>query len=274
MSFPETQIEAGLLNAVRRMRCEDWYFRDDLFRDDDVWLASYPRSGSHFVRFILVSARHFLKHRQFPSDLSGMKTIPDIHGRRLEFAEESPRILKTHFPRDPRYRRVIHLIRDPRDVIVSYFHYSKGLPHLFSEPVSERLKLPEFVDLFLRGKVWPGDVREHAASYSRSSGGIEYSCIRYESLLTEPRREYPRLLSAAGIHFPDESLDALIGHTSFANMRRLHQPETARAGMVETNPVHILRSGTAGQHAQVLRERTRRQVESAMAAYMKDYGYA
>ena len=274
MPTPETQIEASLLNAVRRMHCEDWYFRDDLFRDDDIWLASYPRSGSHFVRFILVSARHFLKHGQFPGDLSEMKTIPDVHGRRLEFAAESPRILKTHFPRDPRYRRVIHLIRDPRDIIVSYFHYSKGLPHLFSEPAPDRLKLPQFVDLFLRGKVWPGEIREHTASYSRSSRDFEYTCIRYESLLAEPQREFPRLLNAAGIRFPDDSLEALIAHTSFSNMRRLHQPDTARAGMVETNPVHILRSGTTGQHVQVLRDRARQRVESDMAPYMKEYGYA
>jgi hypothetical protein len=267
-SYPE-----NLLRAVRQMGQEAWYFRPDLFREDDIWLASYPRSGSHFARFILVSARHFLQHGQFPGDLSGMKTIPDVHGGRLEFAEGPPRILKTHFPFDPRYRRIIHLIRDPRDIIISYFHYSKGLPHLFSEPAPDRLKLPQFVDLFLRGKVWPGDIREHSASYSGCSSDVAYACIRYEALLAEPQREYRRLLEAAGVRLPDEKLGALIAHTSFANMRRLHSPQTARAGMVEGNPIHILRSGTAGQHAQVLRDRARERIESELGGYLDKHGY-
>lgn len=267
-SYPD-----DLLRAVRQIGHEEWYFRRDLFREDDIWLASYPRSGSHFVRFILVSARHFLRLGTFPGDLSGMKTIPDVHGRRLEFAEGPPRILKTHFPFDPRYRRIIHLIRDPRDVIVSYFHYSKGLPHLFSTSVPERLKLPQFVELFLEGKVWPGSIQEHFASYSARPKSTAYTLIRYEALLADPQCEYRRLLEAAGVNLPDDRLDALIAHTSFASMRRLHTPQTARAGMVEGNPVHILRSGVSGQHEQVLRDRVRQRVESLLGDYLAVTGY-
>jgi len=272
MQIPESNSEA-LCKAVRQMGNEAWYFSGDLFRDDDIWLASYPRSGSHFVRFILVSARHFIKYRTFPEDLSGMKEIPDIHGGRLEFAGGPPRILKTHFPFDARYQQVIHLIRDPRDVIVSYFHYSKGLPHLFSEPTPSKLKLPRFVDLFLRGKVWPGNIEEHSSSYTDGANSSKYTCIRYEALLAEPQQEYRLLLEAAGIDFPAERMDALIKHTSFSNMRRLHHPATARAGMVETNPEHILRSGKTGQHAQALRNQARQRIESELSGHLQYYGY-
>ncbi|MHB8743213.1 MAG: sulfotransferase domain-containing protein [Sulfuricaulis sp.] len=272
MSTP-TSFSDSLRKAVQQMGSTDWYFRENVFREDDIWLASYPRSGSHFARFILVSARYYLRYGSFPVDLSGMKGIPDVHGGRLEFAEGAPRILKTHFPFDPRNRRVIHLIRDPRDVVVSYFHYSKGLPHLFSTPTPERLKLPQFVELFLQGIVWPGDIREHSASFSRRSGDIAYTRIHYEHLLADPQREYRRLLSAVDINLPDNVVDVLIEHTRFSNMRRLHTPETARAGLVEGNPVYILRSGVAGQHAQVLRNRLQERIESTLETYLEEYGY-
>jgi hypothetical protein len=262
-----------LRNAVQQMRCEAWYLRDDLFRDDDIWLVSYPRSGSHFARFILLSARHFMRYGSFPEDLSRMKEIPDVHSGHLEFAEHSPRIIKTHFPFDPRYRRVIHLIRGPRDVIISYFHYSKGLLHLFSEPLPEGYKLPQFVDLFLRGKVWPGNIQQHSMSYTQASAGITYTNIRYEALLSTPLPEYRRLLEAAGIDFPEQTLKALIEHTSFENMRRLHHPESARAGLVESNPTYILRKGTAGQHTRSLRDRTRNRIESELGDYIRNCGY-
>ena len=177
-----------LLRAVRHMRNEAWYFQDKLLRDDDIWLASYPRSGSHFVRFILVSARHFLRYGTFPEDLSGMKGILDLHGMHLEHAEGPTRIIKTHLHYDPRYRRVIHLIRDPRDLVISYFHYSKGLPHLFMGRAPARYKLPQFVELFLAGKVWPGDIRSHSASYMHCPTDVICTCIRYESLLSNECR--------------------------------------------------------------------------------------
>lgn len=273
MQTPELPSEI-LRQAVRQTGKEAWYFSSNLMRDDDIWLASYTRSGSHFARFILVCAHHFVEHGTFPEDLSGMKSIPDLHGGRLEFAAISPRIIKTHFPFDPRYRRIIHLMRDPRDVIVSYFHYSKGLPHLFSEPVPAQLKLPRFVDLFLRGKVWPGDIQAHSSSYTDNTNSSQYTCIRYEALLGDPQQEYRRLLEAAGIAFPTDRVDALIEHASFSNMRRLHHPETARAGMVKTNPEYILRSGKTGQHTQALRNQARQRIETELSGYLEHYGYS
>lgn len=65
-----------LRQTLRQMRNEAWYFQEGLMRGGDIWLASYPRSGSHSVRFILASARHFMRHGSFPQDLSGMKTVP------------------------------------------------------------------------------------------------------------------------------------------------------------------------------------------------------
>jgi len=52
MPIPELYPE-DLRKAVQQMHGEAWYFRKDLICDDDIWLASYPRSGSHFARFIL-----------------------------------------------------------------------------------------------------------------------------------------------------------------------------------------------------------------------------
>ena len=273
MQTPEPPSEI-LRQAVCQTGNEAWYFSYSLMRDNDIWLASYPRSGSHFARFILVSARHFVEYGKFPEDLSGMKSIPDLHGGRLEFAASSPRIIKTHFPFDPRYRHIIHLVRDPRDVIISYFHYSKGLPQLFSEPVPAQLKLPRFADLFLRGKVWPGDIQAHSSSFADAANSGEYTCIRYEALLGDPQQEYRRLLEAAGIAFPADRVDALIKHTSFSSMRQLHHPETARAGMVETNPEYILRSGKTGQHMQALRSQVRQRIEAELSGYLEQYGYS
>jgi hypothetical protein len=60
------------------MRCEEWYFLNNLFLNEDILLVSYPRPESHFARFILIGARHFMCYGCFPEKISGMKGIPDV----------------------------------------------------------------------------------------------------------------------------------------------------------------------------------------------------
>jgi hypothetical protein len=60
-------------------------------------------------------------------------------------------------------------------------------------------KLLQFVDPFLRGKVWPDNIQEHTMPYTQSSAGAAYTGICYEALLTVPLREYCHLLEAVGM---------------------------------------------------------------------------
>jgi hypothetical protein len=53
--------------------------------------------------------------------------VPDIAVfPRADFRRlKRPRVIKSHDCFDPRYRRVIYIVRDPRDVAVSLYHYAK-----------------------------------------------------------------------------------------------------------------------------------------------------
>jgi len=84
----------------------------------DVFLASYPCSGSSWMRFLLlellagdasfaainVAVPYVGRHRVAPS------IVPD-----------GGRLIKTHEPHLARYRRAVHLVRDPRDVALLLF---------------------------------------------------------------------------------------------------------------------------------------------------------
>ena len=34
-----------------------------------------------------------------------------------------PRLIKSHEYFDPRYKQVIYIVRDPRDIVISYYHF-------------------------------------------------------------------------------------------------------------------------------------------------------
>lgn len=262
-----------LQHAVMHFQHADYYFQDNAIRPDDIFLASYPRSGNHYVRFIIWSAVHHLRFGSFPKDFSGMRAIPDIHKRHLEFAITTPRIIKTHYPFDPRYRNILHLIRDPRDVIVSYYHYAQKALHNISNKIEQALTISEFVELFLSGKVWPGDLRQHSDSYLSRSRDAKYILIKYEQLLANPQEQVSDFLSFLEINLSADVISRLIEHTSFENMSRLHDPASALRGGVP--PLQrMLRKGTIGDYKNHLPHDALHKIEQVFQDYLGRYGYA
>ena len=92
-------------------------------RPDDVALVSYPKSGNTWLSFIAANLQWL--NRQEVNFANINHLIPDIYIRtRAELAAyDQPRLLKSHEYLDPRYPKVIYIVRDPRDVAVSYYHY-------------------------------------------------------------------------------------------------------------------------------------------------------
>ncbi len=94
-------------------------------RPDDVFLCSYPRSGNVWVRYALMNCI-------FPDDALQLKdlnaVLPNVHDRLARVADlRSPRIIKTQFALRREYPKVIYLLRDGRDVCVSFYNYRKRL---------------------------------------------------------------------------------------------------------------------------------------------------
>ncbi|XP_060071802.1 sulfotransferase 1B1-like [Ylistrum balloti] len=101
--------------------------RNMAYRHDDVFIMSYPRSGTHWLReivFMLMKGRaeYIIDDNiDFPIELLDMDTIEK---------EASPRIFYSHMPfqylpRDhlARNGKVIGCVRNPKDVMASAFHY-------------------------------------------------------------------------------------------------------------------------------------------------------
>lgn len=101
-----------------------------------TWLASYPKSGNTWVRFLLL--HYFYGESAEPKDMA--LRIPDIHAPEEFYRarETQPRLLvKTHrklTPQMPHFAdtaRAIYIVRNPRDVLLSFLNYVRlvdGLP--------------------------------------------------------------------------------------------------------------------------------------------------
>src|SRR5207249_5512725 len=110
---------------------------------DDVFLVSYPRSGNTWTRFLIAN----LAHPNEPTNFANIESrIPEIYlfPDRVLLNLPRPRILKSHECFDPRYKRTIYIVRDPRDVAVSYYYYA-----IKRKRIEEGYPLDDFVPRFI-----------------------------------------------------------------------------------------------------------------------------
>src|SRR5262250_812152 len=89
---------------------------------DDVFIVSYPKSGNTWTRFLIANLLYPEKHPDF-SNINLVIPDPEALSKRTLAKLPRPRILKSHQYFDPRYLRIIYVVRDPRDVLLSQYHF-------------------------------------------------------------------------------------------------------------------------------------------------------
>ncbi|HKV38100.1 MAG TPA: sulfotransferase domain-containing protein, partial [Blastocatellia bacterium] len=127
---------------------------------DDIFLVSFPKSGNTWTRFL---AGNLINPDQPASFVNIERAIPDIAGlARKDFRLVArPRIIKSHDCFDPRYRRVVYIVRDPRDVAVSSYYYAKKMKN-----IGDSTSIHAYIKTdFMAGGDYNGTWGEHVGSW-------------------------------------------------------------------------------------------------------------
>ncbi|HUY13683.1 MAG TPA: sulfotransferase domain-containing protein [Terriglobia bacterium] len=239
---------------------------------DDICLVAYPKSGNTWLRFLvgnLVDPDHPVTFANIESRVPSIYHNPDHILRRIP----RPRILKSHEGFFSHHRRVVYIVRDPRDIAVSYYHYLIKFRELPDNYPMEAY-VPRFMREDFDAKYGPWD--DHVLSWIRMREGWEdFLLVRYEDLLKNTSSELGRVAVFLKLATDGERIDRAITLSAADRLRKLERKESRKwsATRNSRHDLPFVRSARSGDGKRELSETSIRLIETEWGAVMQLLGY-
>jgi hypothetical protein len=238
---------------------------------DDVFILSFPKSGNTWTRFLIAN----LIYPQTPADFSNINQLtpdPEALSKRDMARMPRPRFIKSHQYFDPRYKRVIYVVRDPRDVALSQFHFhrKRGL-------IEDGYPPEKFVARFVKGETSPyGSWGENVAGWlATRQNRPGFLLLRYEDMLADAARELNKVAAFLEIPADGERILNVVQRSSADEMRKLEKSQGHLWSSTQSTrkDVPFVRAAKAGGWRTGLPEAAVAQLEAAWGPLMTYLGY-
>jgi uncharacterized membrane protein YkvA (DUF1232 family) len=239
---------------------------------DDTFLVSFPRSGNTWTRFLvcnLIAPENPVTFAALESRIPEIYDVPDHKLRRFP----RPRIIKSHEPFDPRYRKMVYIVRDPRDVAISYYEFQ-----LKRRVIPDDCTLEQFIPRFMESEFEPktGCWGDHVLSWLATRQGREdFLLLRYEDMKRNTLEQAAKLAAFLGV---DSSADRVARAVELSSADRMRQLERKESGQwKETRRTRkdkpFVRNAVAGGWKAALPEPGLHRIESEWGQIMRMLGY-
>jgi hypothetical protein len=263
--------------------------------DFDAYLLSYPKCGRTWVTLQIGRAvsQHFGMEVPNLLKLSTFgEAIPEVPHIRLTH-DDQPHRKRPHELSPSREKlagkKVILLVRDPRDVIVSYYHHKSRREPLrdfwwFQKKRKETHSrfegtLADFLDVEIGG--FDTLLRYYAIWEQARHTPAAFLLLRYEDMQADPEGQLRRVLDFLGLsRITDAEVKEAVEYASFRNMQKIEAGEEVKsfklkAGDVSDPNSYKVRRGKVGGYRDELTPEQIARLEAKMAAALPAfYGYA
>lgn len=212
-----------------------------------TWLASYPKSGNTWIRFLLFN----LLHGKPENTIQVEKQIPDLHcclsgENNLDISNLISRertIIKSHFlpqvlqqeqmnPLFTKTTSCIYIVRNPLDVMLSNLNYRvlQAYNQISSSDIS--LFADNYLNQFIanQGDIeWQkfgfGSWSEHVSTWLAWGENNPLLIIKYEDLLADTLTELRKICQFIKLEKSELELQKAVSNSSFSKLKELENKE-------------------------------------------------
>lgn len=237
----------------------------DAILPDDIFVASYPKSGNTWLRFILANMKSKGEEITFQNI---DQYVPDVYtSKHIINSQTQRRMIKTHQALFDHYPRTVYIYRDYRDVLVSFYHYETALQHFNGTP-------EEFIS---SGNVaqpfgsWKDHVQQ--ALDFQQKHPKRMLLLQYEAMLEQPLEHLKKIADFCNLQ-PALTFEEIGHRCAFAALR---ENETRHGSDFQTQSQSpFFREGKKGSWRDVFTDRmiATLQNDKQLAALMQRLGYS
>ena len=185
---------------------------------DDVFLVSYPKSGRTWLRFLIAN---YLSGNK--SDFTNSHLIvPDIDYNPQQCSKiQRPRFIQSHWPFTPAFSRVVYIVRDGRDVAVSYYFHM-----LKFRIIDKETRFDDFLVNFNKGcldnfTAWSDHVNLWVDNQPQ-----DFLLVKYEDMKANTVGELIRILEFAGLGVDEDAVVGAVEASGFEKMKNLENTQS------------------------------------------------
>ncbi|XP_063381130.1 sulfotransferase 1B1-like [Cydia fagiglandana] len=236
-------------------------------RPDDVWVVTYPRSGTTWTQELVWLVKNNLDYERalksdlvhrFPYlenshiirvDLAGIAPEQRQSFTRPSFEQvanaPSPRFIKSHvplslLPANLLDAKVVYVARDPRDVAVSFYHLSRAIFNYVGD-------FKTYWNLFVKDLVFFSPFFPHLKEAWALRHHKNMLFIFYEDMTKDLSSVIKRVASFFGKKFTNEEIAQLCQHLDINNFRKNRKVNEERLlNAVGTKGETFIRKGKSG----------------------------
>ncbi len=239
---------AYVANYLRRTTYIKLYHRKFKPRDNDIYIATYPKSGTTWMQMILyqltTKGEMDFKHIYQVSPFLDWA----VDGGNYLNQFESTRIMKTHFSyqRFPKRikGKIIYITRNGIDVAVSQFYHYNSLDDklTFENALQARF--------YRKSMHW----FEHVSGWMQNNKNLDILYLHYEDILDDLEGNIRKVADFCNIPIDENEMPRILERSSFQFMKQ-HQDKLSP--FVMHKPNDFIRKGKKGEGYKYFNEQDR-----------------
>ncbi|TRY71899.1 hypothetical protein TCAL_16218 [Tigriopus californicus] len=218
-------------------------------RDNDVWIVSYPKSGTTWMQQIVwFLLNNFDYHVESHIDVRSPFIDFDMCIPKEKFRDEldaKKEKLLAENPKDPTLALTVYVARDPRDVVVSYFHHHRLIRH--HEFVGD---FKAFFHYFIQEKVLWSPYWRHISQAWKHRKSDNLLFVFFSDMKEDLSDVVDRLCAFLKVSLTHEEKETLLDHLNIKNMRANASIDDTEVmiqlGLFKENEGSFIRKGKSG----------------------------